>query len=119
MPLVRVGILNLENECEPQIVLYADIENGEKVFESRYSVKQNVNGKDVYKTILNGMIILKYLTWLKLTSIKLWEIQLSGGFKKLLAKQNEAKVIFIDNILSIGTMGGGIETTKEIAPLKV
>ena len=113
------GILNLENECEPQIVLYADIENGEKVFESRYSVKQNVNGKDVYKDHFKWDDNLKILDLAEADQYQIEGNAVEWWLHKIetLAKQNEAKVIFIDNILSIGTMGGGIETTREIAPL--
>ena len=38
----------LKNESEAQNVLYLDLENGEKVFERRYSEVDKIDGKETY-----------------------------------------------------------------------
>ena len=119
------SMLGLENDCEPQRVLYVDIENGESIFKSRYSENRTVHDTDGKKKVVyfNPFTFHSNFTFAFLTDADKYKVDVKNPVQFWLdfidyhAEQYKAKVIFIDNLLAIGTMGGGIETTKEVAPL--
>ena len=47
----------LKNESEAQNVLYLDLENGEKVFQRRYSEVDKIDGKETCTVHMIGVII--------------------------------------------------------------
>ena len=113
------SILGLDNQSDPQTVLYVDMENGEKVFQSRYSEKQIDGGKEIW---YNEFKWDKRCKFLDLTDPTEYKVPSNNAIEwwfnliKYKAETCEAKVIFIDNLFSI-INEGGVESTKEVAPI--
>lgn len=113
------SLLGLENEADPQTVLYVDMENGEKVFQSRYSEEKIVNGKKYW---FNEFVWDKRSNFLDLTDPADYKVPDKNAVEwwfnliKYKAEECGAKVIFIDNLFSI-INEGGVESTKEVAPI--
>lgn len=109
----------LKNESEAQNVLYLDLENGEKVFQRRYSVVEKFDGKETWHNPYDWSDNLKVVD---LADPNQYEIPkdnvVEWWFKHivLLAENSGAKVVFIDNLNAL-IMEGGIEKSKEVAPL--
>ena len=113
------SVLGLKNESSAQPILFLDFENGEKVFEKRYSEQSIIEGKEIWHN---------HFDW----DEKAYFIDPKGSneytvpsknatewwFKwiKEMAKKAGAKIIFIDNLFSL-IQEGGIESTKEVKPL--
>lgn len=113
------SILGLENQSGPQTVLYVDMENGEKVFQSRYSESRKLNGKEEW---YNEFDWDERCNFLDLTDPEKYEVPKKDAIRwwfeliKYKAEECGAKVIFIDNLFSI-INEGGVESTKEAAPI--
>ena len=110
----------LENESDPQKVMIVDFENRELIFRSRYSEHQVVNGK---KLFFNEYDFLDTCYFLDTSTSDTFEVPPKEACNFWLsaieyhAEKSGAKIIFIDNLMSIINEGGGIETTKEVVPL--
>lgn len=113
------SILELKNESSPQPILFLDFENGEKVFEKRYSEQSIIEGKEIWHNHFDWdekayFIDPKYSNEYTVPTKNATE----WWFKwiKEMAKKAGAKIIFIDNLFSL-IQEGGIESTKEVKPL--
>lgn len=109
----------LENESEAQNVLYLDLENGEKVFERRYSEVEKFDGKETWHNPYDWSDNLKVVDLADPNQYQIpKENVVDWWFEHIvhLAKENSAKVVFIDNLNAL-IMEGGIEKSREVAPL--
>ena len=113
------SILGLKNESSPQPVLYLDFENGEKVFEKRYSEQSIIEGEEIWH---NHFAWDKKINFIDPKGSNEYTVPTKNAtewwFKwiKTMAKKAGAKIIFIDNLFSL-IQEGGIESTKEVKPL--
>lgn len=114
------GVLGLKNEASPLKTLYVDMENGETVFQARYS--QNTIDEKGKTHYYDRYIWDDRCNFLDLSDPEKYEVPKKGAIDwwfdliKYKAEQCEAKVIVIDNLFSIISQGG-IESTKEVAPV--
>ena len=109
----------LKNESEAQNVLYLDLENGEKVFEKRYSEVEKIDGKETWHNPYDWSDNLNVVDFAdpnqyqipKENVVEWWFAHIVS-----LAEEHSSKVVFIDNLNAL-IMEGGIEKSKEVAPL--
>ena len=114
------SILELENEAGALTTLYVDMENGESVFQSRYSEsRKRPDGKKEY---FNEYDWNENCHFLDLNDPEKYEVPKKDAIEwwfeliKYKADKCNAKVIVIDNLFSI-INEGGVESTKEVAPI--
>ena len=113
------SMIGLENESKPQNFLFIDFENGEKVWEKRYSQQKIIDGEEVWYNHYEWNERSNFLdpkdagefTVPSKNATQWW-----FEFIKKKAEQCDAKIIFIDNLFAL-IQEGGIESTKEAKPL--
>lgn len=114
------SILGLENEAEPLITLYVDMENGESVHRARYSASaKDDRGKRYYFDEYqwsDNCHFLDLATSDKYCVPKKDAIDWWFDLITYKADVCKAKVIVVDNLFAI-ISHGGIESTKEAAPI--
>ena len=113
------SVLGLKNESSSQPILFIDFENGEKVFEKRYSEQTIIEGEEIWHNhfdwdkkayFIDPKASNEYTVPTK-NATEWW-----FKYIKKMAKKAGAKIIFIDNLFSL-IQEGGIESTKEVKPL--
>ena len=113
----NLGIL--ENDSEPQKVLYVDIENGPVVMKVRYTeMTEDDRGKHYVNPYewSDNLSIVDLKSSLDYDSPSKYDYDYWLHFIGQTAEKEGVKVIFIDNLMSIITEGDGIESTKETNP---
>jgi len=114
------SILGLENNTKPQNVLLVDFENGEMVYKKRYNEVTKQNGKESYFNeypfAFNNFHMCDLEDPDKYQVPKTNTIEWWFEYIKYKAEVSNSKIVIIDNLFALISQGG-IESTKEVAPL--
>lgn len=114
------SILGLENEAEPLTTLLIDMENGELVHRKRYS--ESRKDEDGKEHLFNDYKWDEKHNTIDIADPEMYQVPekdaIDWWFNLIEHKidKKRAKVVVIDNLFSMISQGG-IESTKEVAPL--